>query len=133
MSQFLHLRAFEGRGDLPDVTLSGHAVNPMNQARLSEIPTSTLSALYRDPHSYDPETAFAEAAVRLCGGEVAAALREDLDSFQHVGLGGLSDAEQSALRARYSKLPGPYAGEVVAWLEGKFVPTPEDLAAFGTG
>ena len=47
MSQFLHLRAFEGRDDLPQCTLSGHAVNPMNQARLSEIPIRSLSCLYR--------------------------------------------------------------------------------------
>ena len=133
MSQFLHLRAFDGRGGLPEVTLSGHALNPMNQARLSEIPISTLSELYRDPGSYEPQAAFAEAIMRLCSDEVAAALQEDLERFQDIGLGGFSISEQSELRARYAALPGPYASEVVRWLDGKFSPTPEDLAEFATG
>ena len=133
MSQFLHLRGFEGRDGLPGITTSGHAVNPMNQARLSEIPISTLAALYRDPGAYQPQTAFAEAAVRLCGDDVTAALHEDLERFQDIGLGRLPATEQSALRARYAKLHGPYAREVVRWLDGEFAPTPEDLAEFGTG
>ena len=82
MSQFLHLRAFEGRDDLPQCTLSGHAVNPMNQARLSEIPIRSLSCLYRDSGGYDPETVFAATAGELCGEEVGAALHEDLEDFR---------------------------------------------------
>ena len=130
MSQHLHLRAFEGRDDLPRCRLSGHAVNPMNQARLSEIPICSLAALYRDSHGYEPGAVFAAAAGELCGEEVGVALHEDLERFQDIGLGGLSDVEKRSLRARYAKLDGPYAAEVVRWLDGAYASTPEDLAEF---
>ena len=133
MSQFLHLRAFDGRGGLPASRLSGHAVNPMNQARLSEIPIRTLATLYRDAHSYDPTSAFAEAALTLCGEKVGAALVDDLAQFQDVGLGEFSAAQKTEFGAKYTALGGPYAREVTGWLAGEFAPTPADLEEFATG
>ena len=133
MSQFLHLRAFTGRGELPQVALSGHAINPMNQARLSEILIATLASLYRDPVAYEPEHAFNDAARSLCGDLLASALREDLEIFQDIGLSRLSPAHLDKLRERYSAFDSPYAREVVGWLDGQFAPTPEDLEEFATG
>ena len=133
MSQFLHLRAFEGRSDLPNVGLSGHAVNPMNQPRLSEIPIATLASLYRDPQQYEPVSVFAAVVRKLCGEEVGGVLIDDLTRFQDVGLGALSSSEKNKLRKRYSAFDNAYSREVVGWLNGEFAPTPEDLAEFGTG
>ena len=130
MSRFLHLRAFTGREELPRVRIGGHAVNPMNQARLSEVPIHTLAALYRDPDAYHPPSVFASSARQLCGQGIAQALVEDLEGFQDCGLDGLTDVEKTELRSRYTALGGPYAAEVVGWLDGNFAPTPADLEEF---
>ena len=131
MSRFLHLRSFSGREELPQALTSGHAVNPMNQVRLSEIPLHSLSTLYRDPVAYDVESMFAESARHLCGDAVGGALIADLERFQDKGLDALSSPEKAELRKRYVGLGGPYAAEVVGWIDGAFAPTPADLEEFG--
>ena len=133
MSRRLHLRAFAGRSDLPAAPLSGHGANPMNAPYLSQIPLATLAMLYADPGGYEPRRALARALERLCDDTSARCLLEDVERLQDVGLDGLGPAERQALRRRYRALDNPFADEVVAWLDGAYAPTPEDLAEFGQG
>jgi hypothetical protein len=119
-SPFLHLGAFENRSaELRDL-LTGHAVNPMKQAWLSQIPLATLPMSYDLAEQYIPLEAFRSAAMRLCGVELAAALESDLTHFQRVGLDQLTDEQKRVLRERYAFFKeDPFAQEVLGWLEGR--------------
>ena len=132
MSRHLHLHAFTGRVELPGAPLSGHGANPMNAARLSQIPLATLPMLYADPRGYEPAQAFARALGSLCDDATACCLREDAEQLRNPGLDGLGEPERTALRRRYHRLGGAFAAEVLAWLDGAYAPTPEDLAEFAT-
>ena len=128
MSTFLHLRAFRDRPAALRDLLSGHAVNPMNQAWLSRIPLATLAESYRLGDSYDPDAAFEAACRRLCGPDLGAAISEDLPLFQDRGLTSLSEAERAALIERYGRFAGdPYAEELVAWLSNEYEFDPDCL------
>ncbi len=119
-SQFLHLRAFENRSHLRELT-AGHAVNPMNQARLSRIPLQTLPMAYSQGEAYCGRTAFNAACKELCSTEMAAHLGEDLGAFQDVGLQGMDAEFRQNLIVKYQKFPDdPYAREIVAWLNGEY-------------
>ncbi len=131
MSCRLHLRAFTGRAELPGAPVTGHGANPMNAARLSQIPLATLAMLYADPSVYEPEQALRAALGMLCDDETARCLFEDLGRLQDIGLDGLDPEERRALRRRYGALDGAFAAEVAAWLDGAYAPTPEDIAEFG--
>ena len=131
MSRHLHLRAFSGRSEVPGAPLSGHGVNPMNAARLSQIPLTTLAMLYGDPAGYEPQRALRTALAMLCDDETTRRLLGDLERFQDAGLDGLGSSELRALRLRYRGLDNAFAAEVAAWLDGAYAPTPEDIAEFG--
>ena len=131
MSRRLHLHAFTGRAELPGAPLSGHGANPMNAARLSRIPLATLPLLYADPCGYAPAQALAGVLASLCDEATARCLLEDAERFRDPGLAGLGEEGRRALRRRYRALDNPFAAEVLAWLDGAYLPTPEDLAEFG--
>jgi hyaluronoglucosaminidase len=119
MCQFLHLRAFENRPpQLTDWT-AGLAVNPMNQAYLSQIPLMTL-AISLHQQQYDPVVAFATAAQFLCGSELADCLSSDLECFQDQGLEQLTPERRSQLIDKYQTFATPYSAEVVGWLRGEY-------------
>ncbi|MGF1603248.1 MAG: hyaluronidase [Chloroflexi bacterium AL-N5] len=119
MCKFLHLRAFEYRPpQLADWT-AGIAVNPMNQAYLSQIPLMTLAMSLRQPQ-YDPTAAFAKAAQLLCGNDLADDLSEDLASFQDQGLEQLAPILKSQLINKYQAFETPYSEEIVGWLRGEY-------------
>jgi hyaluronoglucosaminidase len=129
MSPFLHLRAFSGRPyQMADWT-AGHAVNPMNQAYLSQIPLMTLAMNYQQQAAYDPATAFTLAAQSLCGEEFAALLQDDLPLVQDQGLNGMSDAEKAAMISRYQDFDTPYSQELLAWVRGEYPFDPACLTA----
>jgi hyaluronoglucosaminidase len=129
MSPFLHLRAFENRpAQMADWTV-GHAVNPMNQAYLSQIPLMTLDLSYQQKERYVPTTAFMEAAQSLCGEALATCLQEDLPHFQDEGLEQLSPATKTKLIQKYATFATPYAQEVVDWLKGEYPFDPACLTA----
>jgi hyaluronoglucosaminidase len=120
MSPFLHLRAFENRPyQMADWT-SGHAVNPMNQAYLSQIPLMTLDLSYQQKEQYSPDVAFREAARSLCGETFAAYLEEDRSKFHDEGLEKLSPTQKEQLIQRYEAFQTPYAQELVDWLKGEY-------------
>ena len=126
MSQYLHLRGFTGRPASNAAYLAGHAINPASQAILSCIPAMTLAKSYQlgDNYCYSAE-GFAAAQI-IVGEELAIMLRNDLLSFQDLGLSKL-EARLETLRARYEEIDHDGAREVVAWLSGHYAITGEEV------
>jgi len=127
LSLFLHLRAFENRPYQMSDLVSGHAVNPMNQPHLSQIPLMTLTMSYQRQESYSPTDAFIEAVEQLCSPELANALIKDVSLFQDCGLDQLSTDLKEDLSRKYNAFDNPYAYEVVRWLKGEYLFSPECL------
>jgi hyaluronoglucosaminidase len=122
MSRFLHLRGMTGRPASIGPHLAAHAVNPALQPHLSLIPCATLSASYALGDAYQYMQAFRDAAVALCGPDLAAALERDLMAFQDQGLERLGERTKT-LRAKYAAFDSPFAREIVAWLDGQYTIT----------
>lgn len=128
MSQVLHLRAFTGRPAALAPLLAGHAVNPALQPELGCIPLLTLAARYREG---DAAWAYGEALEAAClevtqDAALSAALRSDLVRLQDTGLDRLG-AMTTELRERYAAFDGPAAREVVAWLDGAYRITDDEV------
>jgi hyaluronoglucosaminidase len=120
-SNLLQLRAFsKSHGQLQTLT-AGHAVNPMNQARLSQIPLSTLPRAYRESGIYNPDQAFIDACNQLCEPQLAGYIIEDIAHFQDEGLRQLTIDQRIILRKKYQEFSGsPYAQEILAWLNDEY-------------
>jgi hypothetical protein len=127
MSRHLHLRAFTGRPAVNAGHLTGHAVNPASQPTLSAIPMLTLAASYAQGPAYAYGQAFAEAARLVCGEALAAQLTADLLTLQDGALDEIPEERRAKLRARYLAFNQPAAQEVVAWLDGVYAITGEEL------
>lgn len=128
MSALLHLRAFRSRPAILRELLAGHAVNPMKQPASSEIPLATLPMSYAHGDEYDPIDAWRIAARRVCGGELAALIEEDLALFQDIGLDHLTPEQRARLDARYRPhVAHPVAREIVDWLNGAYAFDPACL------
>ncbi len=127
ISLYLHLRAFENRPYQMLEWVSGHAINPMNQAHLSQIPLMTLTMSYQRQNSYSSSDAFVEAVEQLCSAELAHALIEDVSLFQDTGLDQLATDIKQCLTRKYEAFDSPYAREVVQWLKGEYAFSPECL------
>ena len=120
MCNYLHLRGFENRPHQMADWISGHAVNPMNQAYLSEIPLQTLHLSYQQQEQYSPQQALQEAAISRCGQPLATMLLEDLSLFQDQGLQQLSADTKVALIAKYQSIDSHYCQEIIGWLQGDY-------------
>ena len=127
MCRFLHLRAFENRPYQMAQWTAGHAVNPMNQAYLSQIPLKTLNWSYQRKENYSPDVASNQAAQSLCGSELADCLREDLALFQDKGLDEIGPELKAELVAKYERFRTPHGQEIVAWLNNEYPFSPECL------
>jgi len=127
MSRYLHLRAFTGRPAANAGHLRGHAVNPASQPTLSAIPMLSLAASYAQGQDYAYGEAFQAAARQVCGEALAARLTADLLTLQDGGLDEISDERRARLQDRYAAFDHPAAREVVAWLEGAYAITGEEL------
>lgn len=126
MSQFLHLRGFTGRPASMAAHVSAHAINPALQPHLSMIPALTLVDSYAQGESYRYMASFRGAARDVMGEEGARLLENDLLSLQDAGLGNLGE-RAARLRAKWAALAHPAAQEVVAWLDGKYAITSEEM------
>ncbi|MDO6524303.1 beta-N-acetylglucosaminidase domain-containing protein [Motilimonas sp. 1_MG-2023] len=117
---FLFLRAFQDRlASMPDLT-RGHFVNPMNQPQLSKVALHTLPRLYAEGDQYEPNLALRQALSELAPTELAKQLLNDVATFADRGFKQLSDAEVTALKARYDQFNHPMAQEVLGWLNKEF-------------
>ena len=128
MCQSLHLRAFTGRPAAMASHIAGHAVNPANQPVLSRIPALTLAESYRECETYEYGAAFRRAARAVLGEGLGAMVERHLSSLQDTGLDRLGEAADR-LRARYGAIDHPAAREIVAWLNGEWRVTREDMEA----
>jgi hyaluronoglucosaminidase len=126
MSNHLHLRAFTGRPANLGQYVSHHAINPASQPILGCIPALTLPMSYTKGDDYRYGAAFLEAAVTVCGAELAAMLQADLLSFVDSGRDRLGERTET-LRAKYEAVDHPAAREVVDWLGGGYLITGEML------
>lgn len=127
MSQHLHLRAFTGRPAGIAAHVSGHGVNPASQPLLSRIPALTLAESYARGDAYDYAAAFRRAAREVLGGELATQLERHILTLQDRGLDRLTPARKTALKEAYAAFPHPAAREIVAWLEGWWAVTDEEV------
>ncbi len=116
-SRFLLMRAYENRPHQMAEWTSGHAVNPMNQAWLSQIPIRTLAASYDLKDRYDPQVALPDAVDALCDAGLVAAIAEDVPVFQDRGLDGMNEDEKRATIEKYTAFQSPFAEEIVDWLQ----------------
>jgi hypothetical protein len=126
MSQSLHLRAFTGRPASIAGHIAGHAINPACQAVLSRIPALTLTESYREGDAYEYGAALARAASAALGPDLGALVVRHLSVLQDTGLDRLGDGAER-LRARYGAIDHPGAREIVAWLDGAYRVTREDM------
>ena len=126
MSQYLHLRGFTGRPALMAAHVAAHAINPALQPHLSLIPALTLVDSYRQGDGYRYMAAFRDAARKTVGDELAAVIEKDLLSLQDAGLANLG-ARAQRLRAKYATHAHPAAQEIVAWLDGAYAITSEEM------
>jgi hyaluronoglucosaminidase len=122
MSPFLHLRAFAGRPSSIGTHIAAHGINVASQPVLSRIPALTLAESYERGDAYDSDAAFMRAAEALLGPELAGMVRDDLEVLQDGG----RDAARH-LRARYAEIDHPAAREIVAWLDGFWSITREEI------
>jgi hyaluronoglucosaminidase len=114
LCQFLHLRPFCESAEHLEIWAAGQAINPMNQAYLSQIPLMSLTARDRQENPL-------YSAACVLGGEVFATyLVEDVAAFQDQGLEGLSVARKNELIDRYEPFQTVYSQEIVDWLQGKY-------------
>ena len=128
MSQSLHLRAFTGRPAAMAGAIRGHAVNPASQPVLSRIPALTLAESYANGEDYNYGAAFQRAATKVLGPDLAAVVQGHLSLLQDTGLDRLGERAQR-LRARYQEFDHDGAREILAWLDGAWAITREDLEA----
>lgn len=127
-SKRLHLRPFPQAHSQLAPLIAGHAVNPMNQARLSEIALTSLAQAYAQQSGYDPVAVQEQNLVHLCGPALAQELLLDIPRFQDEGLTQFSDETKRQLIQQYSAhLPNPYAQEIVDWLEDIYLFDPACL------
>lgn len=117
MSQHLHLRGFTGRPASIGPHIAAHGINPASQALLSRVPLLTLVESYAKGEAYDYVAAFARAARKILGEDLAARLARDILVLQDRGLDRLGERKAN-LKARYAAFDHPAAREICLWLDG---------------
>ena len=129
MSPFLHLSAFTGREYCHDQFVSGVAVNPMNEAFLSQIPLASLNECLSNPNTYQAEQSFQTWAKHFLG-DAAQALAEDKALFEKQGFHALSGKQKEVLIQKYKTLSHSknkdLIEELVMYLQGEFISDVKD-------
>ena len=126
MSQHLHLRAFTGRPAAIAPHIQAHGINLASQPVLSRIPALTLAESYAQGEAYQYRAAFVRAAEKVLGAGLAERVGRDLIALQDRGLDRLGE-RRAVLRARYAGFDHPGAREIVAWLDGDWQVTDEQV------
>ncbi|CAN5641077.1 beta-N-acetylglucosaminidase domain-containing protein [soil metagenome] len=127
MSPHLHLRAFTGRPASIGGHIAAHAVNPALQPILTRIPAISLAESYLLGDDYQYGQAFLAAANEVLGPDLARRVQGHLTLLHDTGRDRLGDA-LPVLRQRYAAFDHPGAREIVAFLDGAYVITPEMMA-----
>lgn len=126
MCNHLHLQGFSNRNKLTEDNIAGHAINPMNQAWLSQIPLSTLPEMY---YSNKNILAATNTAIdQLVPSDLASALKADIHLFHHHGLAKISNDEKLHLINKYQTLEySNFSNEIIDWLQGGYTFDPSCL------
>lgn len=127
MSQHLHLRAFSGRPASIAPHVAAHGVNVAVQPWLSLTPALSLARCYADGDAYAYGPAFLDAARQLYGEPLALRLQADLLTLHDSGRDRLEPERRARLRERYVAFDHPAAAEVVAWLDGGYEITMDEV------
>lgn len=128
-SQYLHLRPFSKDRALLAPFLAGHAVNPMNQAKLSRIALASLPIAYQQGQEYNPELALPNLLKAEYSSALAQTILADLPQLQDGGLKTMKEEGRQKLIERYRGLSENTnaACEIVDWLEGSYAFDPNCL------
>ena len=127
LTKHLHLSPFENRSAELKSLAQGHMANPMNQARLSQLPLYSLGKLYNDDDA-DMDNLLEEACNVLCPAKLGSQLFQDATMFQDKGLDQLSDSDKAEIIARYTPFQDhPMVIELLDWLKGEYAFDPECL------
>jgi hyaluronoglucosaminidase len=110
LCKFLNLRPFGESATQMATWTAGQAINPMNQAYLSQIPLRALTA----------DASWYAVISELCGETFAEYLVGDVAVFQDEGLDLLGAEKRGWLIDRYASFQTPYSDELVAWLNGEY-------------
>jgi hypothetical protein len=125
MSPFLHLSKVAGREQCTQAHASGIAINPMNEAFLSQVPMAGLSdSIFQKLESPSQSEIF-EANSREFLGLAADAFIEDRVLFEEKGLNALSNEEKIQLGEKYLALRDAsnqhLIDELLAYLKGDYL------------
>ncbi len=126
-SNLLHLRALPASHNQISDLIDGHALNPMNQALLSQAAVASLDLAYQLGSSYIPASEQLELLANIFGKDLAQALYQDLACFQDQGLKLLTEGTKKQLIEKYQRFNQPAAQEVVDWLNGGYTFDPACL------
>ncbi len=121
MSPFLHVSPFQGREHCHADCVAGMAVNPMNQAYLSQWPLASLSAHI---NGQDVDAVWKNFAEQHFG-SAASVLLEDVPLFETQGLHEIDEVHRQALLNKYQRLKNTtnqvYLDELCAYLRGDYL------------
>lgn len=120
-SKILQLRSVGKPHSQLSGLLSGHAINPMNQAWLTQIPLLSFAQAYTQKNNYNPSFSFYNNCIALCGEKLGQQLIADIDFLQDKGLDKITEPELNRLISTYHQFPvNPFAREINAWLQGEY-------------
>lgn len=109
-------------------SLSGYAINPMNQPWLSRIPLLAHSQQIRLEKAPNMTDLSVKACLKLCNPELANKIIRDLNLFQDIGLSQISETDKERTIEEYNKFHNNcYANEIIAWLQGEYMFDPNCL------
>lgn len=116
ISRFLHLRPFGHDPNVLAPRLSGHAVNPMNQAWLSRIPLASLPLDYQQAAG-SAEQRLLDLCQQIGGPDLGQRIYRDTHLFQDRGLDQMPKKQKKRLIKSYKAYDSPLAAEIVRWLQ----------------
>ncbi len=123
MSPFLHLSQTNGREHCHDEWVAGCAVNPMNEAFLSQIPLASLAKRPQD--AKQALQAFEGFSEQFLGQQAAKEFKRDRAIFEEQGLLVLSEEQKATLSKKYQELLNAnnfgYISELIEYLNGDYL------------
>lgn len=123
MSPFLHLSKVNGREHCQPDYVSALAVNPMNEAFLSQIPMAGIAEVIAHGAEKMEQDIFAHHA--QCLGKAAQEFIKDRAFFEELGLHELPEETRTLLATKYELLSDEqnrdYMDELIAYLKGEYL------------
>jgi hypothetical protein len=122
MCKKLHMRPFTGRPYDMGEYVKGLAINPMNEAYLSQIVIHTLFTNFAKKGSYNPDQAMRDSLKLFCNdSNLERLILENIPLFQDQGLDNIDATANLELVKKFQQFQQPAAQEIVAWLRGEYI------------